>query len=81
MEHDSWLLDFNCLPNNLLCNVLWLVPLALTVGVRKMEEESWLLDFNCLMPFDVSVLWLILMVMRVGLHCDIVGIRELVACL
>ena len=33
------------------------------------------------MPFDVSVLWLVLMVMRVGLHCDIVVIRELVACL
>ena len=49
--------------------------------MRKMEEESWLLDFNCLMPFYVSVLWLVLMVMRVGLHCDIDGIRELVALL
>ena len=48
--------------------------------MRKMGEESWLLDFNVfLMPFDVSVLWLVLVVMRVGLHCDIDGIRELFA--
>ena len=62
--------------------VLWLVPLCwgLVYTVRLMEKESWLLDFDCLPnACDVSILWLVLMVLRVGLHCEIDGKRELVA--
>ena len=32
-----------------------------------------------LMPCDVSVLWLVSMVLRVGLHYEVDGTRELVA--
>ena len=32
-----------------------------------------------LMPREVRVLWLVPMVLRVGLHCEIDGKRELVA--
>ena len=50
MEKESWLLDFNCLPNACDVSILWLVLMVLRVGfiVRLVEQESWLLNFNCL---------------------------------
>ena len=43
------------------------------------KRDSCLTLIVFLMPCDVSVLWLVLMVLRVGLHCEIDGKRELVA--
>ena len=43
------------------------------------KRTSCLTLIVCLMPCDVSVLWLVLMVLRVGLHCEIDGKRKLVA--
>ena len=47
--------------------------------MRLVEQDSCLTLIVFLMPCDVSVLWLVLMVLRVGLHCEIDGKRKLVA--
>ena len=52
MEHDIWMLDFNCLPNTLLVMLVYCGSspwcLGLVYIVRLMEVESLLLDFSCL---------------------------------
>ena len=47
--------------------------------MRLVEQDSCLTLIVFLIPCEVSVLWLVLMVLRVGLHCEIDGKRELVA--
>ena len=48
--------------------------------MRLMAKESWLLDVNCLLiTCEVSDLLLVPMVLRVVLHREIDGKRELVA--
>ena len=53
------------------------VRLHCEIGGRQRDDCLTLIVF--LMPYEVGVLWLALMVLRVGLHCKIDDTRELAA--